>query len=556
MTIKNVTFGDQARSELKKGVDLIANAVKATLGPKGRNVLYGYHYGYPISTKDGVTVARQVECKDELAQLGLLIVRQAAQKTADDGGDGTTTSSLLVQAIYNEGLKALSSGHNPILIKRGIDKAVDEVIEYIDSVSIEIGKDQNMMRSIATISGNNDPKIGDLIVEAINKVGENGVITLEDNFLDARTYVETVEGMQLNEGMLSPYFMTDPAKMEAVYKNPKILLIDGEVDNIRPLEGIINEVIGKEGRPLVIICGNMTGQALQVLVSNRAKGLIPLVVCKAPQFGQFRTDQMLDISCLIGGIMVGAATGVGFNDITPEVLGEAESITATKSYTTVVGGKGTAERVKERIAQIETEISKAQSDYDKEKLQERLAKLTSGVAVIKVGGQTEIELKATKTRIEDSLHATRAAIEDGIVPGGGVVYLQSSRKLVPSGTEEEKIGMRIIKNALQEPIKTMAENAGIEVGEIIASILNAQTETISNGTNLKTSIVNLRFGYNFLNDTYGDMIEMGIIDPTKVVKLALKNAASAAGMLLTTEVTVHEEIGEDLMPKTPKPTSM
>ncbi len=551
MQIKNVTFGNEARVKLKQGVDLIANAVKVTLGPKGRNVLYGFHYGYPMATKDGVTVARQVECRDELGQLGLLLVRQVAQKTADDSGDGTTTASILVQAIYTEGLKSLSTGANPILIKRGIDKAVDQVVKYIDSVSIPVNKDQDLMRNIATISGNNDPAIGSLIIEAINEVGDNGVITLEDNYYDSRCYVETVEGMQLNEGMLSPFFCTDPVKMEASYKSPKILLIDGEVDNIRAIAPIVDEVIGKQGRPLVIICGNMTGGALQTLVANRAKSLIPILVCKSPQFGQFRTEQLMDIACLTGAIMVGAATGVGFNDITMDTLGEAENVSATKNSTTIVGGKGTADRVKERVAQIESEMAKSKSDYDKEKLQERLAKLTSGVAVVKIGGQTEVELKETKMRVEDSLHATRAAIEEGIVPGGGTVYLQASQQLVEEGSEEEKIGMRIIKKALLEPIKCMAFNAGLEGAEIIANII--QNDKLFN--NVTDNKVSSCFGYNFLNNEYGNLISLGVIDPTKVVKLALKNAASAAGMLLTTECTINEELLEDLMPKTPRPRS-
>lgn len=545
MQIKNVTFGNEARMRLKKGVDLIANGVKVTLGPKGRNVLYGFHYGYPMFTKDGVTVARQIECSDdELAQLGLLLVRQVAQKTADDSGDGTTTASLLTQAIYTEGLKSLSTGANPILIKRGIDKAVEQIVKYIDTVSIQVNKNQDLMRAVATISGNNDAAIGELIMEAITKVGDNGVITLEDNYFDSRCYVDTVEGMQLNEGMLSPFFCTDPVKLEAVYKAPMILLIDGEVDNIRPLAAIVDEVIGKKGRPLVILCGNMTGNALQTLVANRAKSLIPILVCKSPQFGQFRTEQMMDISCLVGGVMVGAATGVGFNDITLESLGEAESVSATKNSTTIVGGKGTADRVQARVAQIEKELEACKSDYDKEKLQERLAKLTSGVAVVKVGGQTEAELKETKMRVEDSLHATRAAIEEGIVPGGGVVYLQASKALEIHGSEEEVIGMRIVQKALLEPIKCMSFNAGIEDGDIISEI--------SSGYKRGIGIEQTKYGYNFLNNQYGDMIAMGVIDPTKVVKLALRNAASVAGMLLTTEVTIHEEIEEDLRPRTPR----
>lgn len=548
MTNKVITFGTEARNKLLEGVDLIAESVKVTLGPKGRNFMYSFHYGYPISTKDGVTVAKNVESQDPLAQIGLLIVRQAAQKTADDAGDGTTTASLLTQAIYAEGLKCLATGANPILIKRGIDRAVQTVIEYIDSVSVDIGKDEMKMFDVATISANNDPKLGKIIVEAIQKVGENGVITIEDNFLTNTTYVDTVEGMQLNEGMLSPFFCTDMSKMEAVYKNPKIMLIDGEIDNIRPFEAIINQVIGKENRPLVIICQNMLGNALQVLVANRAKSMIPILVCKAPQFGQFRTEQLLDISCLIGGVVVGAATGVDIKDVTYETLGEAESIVSNKNSTTIVGSKATAERVKARIAQIQAEIEKAESDYDKEKLQERLAKLTSGVAIIKIGAQTEVELKDIKARVEDSLHATRAAIEEGIVPGGGIVYLQASKQLIEDGTAEEQIGVRIIKKALSESVRTMARNAGLEEGEIISGILNPETKVIING-NLDFSP---NYGYNFLTDQYGDMIEMGVIDPTKVVRLALLNAASAAGQLLTTECTCHEIVDEDLMPKTPR----
>lgn len=550
MTNKVVTFGPEARQKLKDGIDLIANSVKATLGPKGRNVLYGFHYGYPVSTKDGVTVARHVDHKDELSQLGLLIVRQAAQKTADDAGDGTTTASLLTQAIYAEGLKSLSTGANPILIKKGIDKAVNDVLSYIDSVSKKIDKNSEMLEDIATISANNDRGLGKVIVEAINKVGENGVITIEDNYLTTETYVETVEGMQLNEGMLSPFFCTDMTNMEAVYKNPKILLIDGEVDNIKPLVNIINEVVGKQNRPLVIICGGMGPQALQVLVANRAKDMIPILVCKAPQFGQFRTEQMLDIACLIGGNIVGAATGVGFGDISEDILGNAESVVSGKSFTTIVGDKTNEDRVKARIAQIEAEIEKSQSDYDKEKLQERLAKLTSGVAIIKVGAQTEVELKDIKARIEDSLHATRAAIEDGIVPGGGVAYLQASRIIKEQGTEEEIIGIRIVKRALLEPIKTIAHNAGLEDGEIISGVLNPLTKIYLDGKEIPIS---LSFGYNFLTNQYGDMIKMGVIDPAKVVKLALQNAASAASMLLTTEVCIHEVVDEDLTPRTPKP---
>lgn len=546
---KEVTFGIEARSKLQQGVNKIADAVKATLGPKGRNVIYSYPYGYPICTKDGVTVARQVDHNDPQAQMGVLIVRQAAQKTADDAGDGTTTACVMTQAIYNKGLESLATGANPILIKRGIDKAVEEVLKYIDSVSINVGKDIKMMKNVASISGNNDYAVGNIIVEAIEKVGENGVITIEDNHMGTSTIVESVEGMQLNEGIFSPFFCTDPTKMEASYSNAKILLVDGEIESVNQVDKIIDQVI-KAGRPMVIICAGLSMHVLQAMVASRAKNMIPLLVCKAPQFGQFRTEQMLDISCLIGGVLVSAATGVGFGDVTMETLGEADSIMATRSTTTIVGGKATEARVQERISQIEAEMTKAESDYDKEKLQERLAKLTSGVAVIKVGAQTEVELKEIKMRIEDSLHATRAAIEEGIVPGGGVVYLQASRSLKEEGSEEELIGYRIVKKALLEPIKTMAANAGLEDGEIIATIL--QNDKLFKDVTDKD---NSNFGYNFLTNEYGNLIVMGVIDPTKVVKLALKNAASAAGMLLTTEVCVNEIIEEEAPSRTPRPTS-
>lgn len=550
---KLVTFGVEARNKLKEGVDLISNSVKVTLGPKGRNAFYSYHYGYPISTKDGVTVARQVDSSDEQAQMGLLLVRQVAQKTADDAGDGTTTACILTQAIYNEGLKCLSSGANPILIKRGIDKAVEKVLKYIDSVSITIDQKDMKLFDIATISANNDPFIGKIIVEAISKVSKNGVITIEDNFLTTETYVDTVEGMQLNEGMMSPFFCTDMTKMEAVYKNAQILLVDGDIEAVSQIEAITNKSL-KNGKPFVIICNSMTPSVLQVLVATRAKSMVPILVCKAPQFGQFRTEQMLDMSCLIGGKLVGAATGIGFNDVDETDLGECDTITSTRHSTVIVGGKGSVDRVKERIKSIELEIEKAQSDYDKEKLQERLAKLTSGVAIVKIGAQTEVELKEIKMRVEDSLHAARAAIEDGIVSGGGVVYLQASKQLIETGDEEEVIGLRIIKKALLEPIKIMAFNAGLEGGEIISGILNPLTK-VSIGGEL---VANPNYGYNFLTDQYGDMIQMGVIDPTKVVKLALKNSASAAGMLLTTEVCINEVFEDDdkpKLPKTPRPQS-
>src|SRR3990167_249440 len=537
---RDVRFGVEARAELKKGVDLIANAVKTTLGPRGRNVVYGYHYGYPVVTKDGVTVARQADSKDSLQQLGVLLVRQVAQKTADDAGDGTTTASLLAQAIFTEGLKCLSSGANPVLIKRGIDKAVEEVIKFIDEKSIKV-KGASDILSVASLSANNDGEIAAVIGEAVGKVGEEGVITIEDNYQDSRTYVENVEGMQLSEGFVSPWFMTDPAKMEAQYREPKILLVDGEIDHIRPLMKIIQDVIGTSGKPLVIIAHNFVSSALQTLVMNRAKENVPILCCKAPNFGVNRSEGLMDIAAAIGAKVAVSMGSIPLEKVTIEDLGEAELVKATKTSTTIINGRGKQADIAARIAQINYGIEKAESDYEKEKLQERLAKLTSGVAVIKVGAATEVELKEKKMRVEDSLHATRAALEEGIVAGGGSIYLAASRSNIfksPGKDEsgELAVGYRIVREVLRAPIKQLAYNSGMDGSEVIANI-PADKEN---------------YGYDFLNNQYGDMFSMGIVDPAKVVKLALKNAASVAGMLLTTEVTIHEE-EEDEVKRTHKP---
>ena len=540
--MKTVHFGNDAHQKIKRGVDLIANSIKITLGPKGRNVIYGYHYGYPIVTKDGVTVARQVECKDQTEQLGLLLIRQVAQKTADDAGDGTTTASLLAQAIFTEGLKVLGTGANPILIKRGIDLAVLKVIEFINSHVIKQPHENDLIR-VASISSNNDLSLAKIVCEAIKKAGKDGVITIEDNYKDGSTYIETIEGMQLNEGYLSPYFVTDPTKMEAFYQNPYILIADYEIGHIQPLMKVVELCLGEksEKRPLIIVANNITGQAIASLVASKHKAGVPILACKAPYFGDNRLEQLTDLAILTGGRVVSPSTGLKFEDIELSDLGQADNVLATKHYTTYTGGKGKITDIEARIKVLQMSINKTESDYEKEKLQERLSKLTSGVAVIKVGAQTEVELKEKKMRIEDALCASKAALEEGIVSGGGVMLLKASKFMGELNhlSDEEKIGWKIVCKAIQEPIKQIAYNAGLDGSEIIANVILSE---------------NINYGYEFLNNQYGDLIELGVIDPYKVVRLTLENAASAAGMLLTTDCVINEEI-EDEYTRTPKPRS-
>lgn len=534
---KIVVFGNDARSKLKRGVDLIADSIKTTLGPRGKNVIYGSHYGYPVVTKDGVTVARQVDCTDPTEQLGLLLIREAAQKTADDAGDGTTTVSVLTQAIFNEGLKVLGGGANPILIKRGMDLAVIDAIKFIMSNN-KTNPTEDELLKIASISANNDEALGNIICEAIKKAGKDGVITIEDNYKDESTYIETVEGMQLNQGYLSPFFATDPAKMEAVYQDPLILICDYDINHIQPLMKPIEIAIGQQKRSLVIIANDISGQALQTLVVNKHKAGVPLLACKAPYFGENRSEQLHDLAILTGGRVVGTSTGLKFEEVTLEDFGQAESVVSTKIYTTFTGGKGAKSEVQARIGVIQGMVENTESDYEKAKLQERLAKLTSGVAVIKVGASTEVECKEKKMRLEDALYATQAAIKEGVVPGGGVMLLRASKHLMemPLESTEIGIGYNIIIKALQAPIKQIAVNSGVEGSEIMAFI---------------TAEPNLKHGYDFLNNKMGDMFELGVIDPVRVVRLTLENAASVAGMLLTTEVCIAED-EEPEVTRTPK----
>jgi len=523
--MKSVFFSDEAREKLKKGVDLIANSVKITLGPRGRNMIYGNRYGYSILTKDGVTVARQVDARDEAEQLGLVLIRQVAQKTADDVGDGTTTATLLAQEVFNEGLKVLKSGANPILIKRGIDKAVEEVVEYIDSIKISVSENASVHK-VATLSANNDPALGQLVCDAINKVGFDGVITLEDSH-GVETFIDMVEGMQLNEGLVSAYFVTDPAKMEATYQNAYVIIIDGDVHNVNQVVAVMQEAI-KTGRPVILMANQVNGQVLQALVQSKMQNSLPLAVVKSPYFADYRSEQLIDLAILTGGKVIGHTTGLRPEEATLADLGQCQSFKATRYYATFVGGFGKKEDVDGRITVIKNMIDQSESDYEKEKLRERLSKLTSGVAVIKVGAPTEVEQKEKKMRVEDALLAARAAIEDGIVPGGGLALLRASNIIQEIGEEEELIGRRIVKKALRAPIKQIAANAGLDGSEIIANIVTS----LSKAEN---------YGYNFLTNQYGDLINLGVIDPAKVVKTTLINAASVAGLLLTTEVCCSED---------------
>lgn len=542
--MKEIRFKEKARQGLKRGVDLIADAVKATLGPRGRNVIYGFHYGFPKATKDGVTVARQVESSDQLEQLGVLLVREVAQKTADDSGDGTTTASVLAQAIFTEGLKSLNTGANPILIKRGIDKATEEVIQFIEEHSQSIEGDEAIL-NVSTLSANNDSAIGELVASAISQVGDNGVVTIEDNYGSSQSEIQKVEGMQLNEGMIHPFFVTDPDRLIAEYNNPKILLIDGTLENIMPYAKVIEQVLAGENKsPLLIIAHSVTGVALQTLTGSKIQKGLELLACKAPQFGDYRRDMLSDIAVATGATIVGGEVGIRAVDLNYSQLGTCSHVRADRFTTTLIGGGGDVAEISSRIKLLEGQIEESKSDYDKEKLQERLAKLTTGVAVVRVGAHSEVEQQEIKMRVEDSLHATRAAIEEGVVPGGGAVYLKASEALeVPSESlEEERIGYGIIKKSLRTPLLQIAENSGVSGEQIIAKIL-------SNGKDIAN-------GYNFLTNNYVNLIDDGIIDPTKVVKNALKNAASVAGTLLTTEVAIYER-EEDVVPptRTPKPRS-
>ena len=524
MAAKELLFNTDARSKLKRGVDQLAEAVKVTLGPKGRNVVIDKKFGSPTVTKDGVTVAKEIELSDPIENMGAQMVKEVATKTSDLAGDGTTTATVLAQAIFREGLKNVTAGANPMELKRGIDRAVEAVVEQLRSISVpSAGKKE--IAQVGTISANNDKEIGNLIAEAMEKVGKDGVITVEEA-KGLETTLETVEGMQFDRGYLSPYFVTDPEKMEAVLEDPYILIHDKKISAMKELLPLL-EKTAQSGKPLLIIAEDVEGEALATLVVNKLRGTLKVCAVKAPGFGYRRKEMLRDIAVLVGGQVISEELGFKLENTTLSDLGRAKRVVVDKDNTTIVDGKGKPDDIKGRIAEIRAAIEKSTSDYDREKLQERLAKLSGGVAVINVGAATETELKEKKARVEDALHATRAAVEEGIVPGGGVALIRAQGALDKlKGTEDEKIGVEIVRRALEEPIRMIAQNAGAEGSIVVARVKESKDKN---------------FGYNAATDVYEDLVKAGVIDPTKVTRTALQNAASIAGLLLTTECVVVEK---------------
>ncbi len=524
MAAKQILYSTDARSAIMRGVDQLAEAVKATLGPKGRNVVIDKKFGSPVSTKDGVTVAKEIELKDPFENMGAQMLREVASKTSDVAGDGTTTATVLAQAIFREGVKNVTAGANPMDLKRGIDRAVEVVVEEVKKLSRPT-KDKKEIAQVGTISANNDPTIGDLIAEAMEKVGKDGVITVEEaKSMD--TSLDIVEGMQFDRGYLSPYFVTDAERMEANLQDAYILLNEKKISNMRDLLPIL-EQIAKMSKPLVIIAEDVEGEALATLVVNKLRGTLQCASVKAPGFGDRRKDMLRDIAVLTGGNVISDDLGIKLENITLNDLGRAKRVTIDKDNTTIVEGAGAAEDIEGRVKQIRTQVEETTSDYDREKLQERLAKLVGGVAVINVGAATESEMKEKKARVEDALNATRAAVEEGVVPGGGVAYLRSLPALEKLEAElegDQRIGVRIVKRALEEPLRYIASNAGAEGSIVVQRVRDMK----------------INEGYDAASDTYGDMLEKGIIDPTKVTRSALQNAASIAGLLMTTEALVTE----------------
>jgi chaperonin GroEL len=524
MAAKELLFNTDARTKLKRGVDQLAEAVRVTLGPKGRNVVIDKKFGSPTVTKDGVTVAKEIELSDPIENMGAQMVKEVATKTSDLAGDGTTTATVLAQAIFREGLKNVTAGANPMELKRGIDRAVEAVVEALKTLSVpSAGKKE--IAQVGTISANNDKEIGNLIAEAMEKVGKDGVITVEEA-KGLETTLETVEGMQFDRGYLSPYFVTDPEKMEAVLDDPYILIHDKKISAMKELLPLL-EKVAQSGKPLLILAEDVEGEALATLVVNKLRGTLKVAAVKAPGFGDRRKEMLRDIAVLTGGQVISEELGFKLENATLADLGRAKRVVVDKDNTTIVDGKGKPDDIKGRIAEIRAAIEKSTSDYDREKLQERLAKLSGGVAVINVGAATETELKEKKARVEDALHATRAAVEEGIVPGGGVALIRAQGALEKiKGTEDEKVGVEIVRRALEEPIRMIAQNAGAEGSIVVARVKESKEKN---------------FGYNAATDTYEDLVKAGVIDPTKVTRTALQNAASIAGLLLTTEAVVVEK---------------
>ena len=525
---KKIEFDLEARDGIKRGVDALANAVKVTLGPKGRNVIIGKSFGAPQVTKDGVTVAKEIELEDALENMGAQMVKEVASKTNDLAGDGTTTATILAQAIVKEGLKNVAAGANPLDLKRGIDKAVESIVAALGKQAVEIGSSSEKISQVASISANNDEAIGALITEAFEKVGKEGVITVEEA-KGTDTYVDVVEGMQFDRGYISPYFVTDSEKMQTELEAPYILLYDKKISVMKDLLPVL-EPVAQSGKPLLIIAEDIDGEALATLVVNKLRGSLKIAAVKAPGFGDRRKAMLEDIAILTGGSVISEERGLSLENVTLDMLGTAEKVSIDKDNTTVVNGNGNSEDIKARVSQIKTQIEASTSDYDKEKLQERLAKLSGGVAVLYVGAPSEVEMKEKKDRVDDALHATRAAIEEGIVAGGGVALLNAKKGLakVKAATADEDTGIQIIQSAVEAPLRTIVANSGGEGSVVVSKVLEGDDS----------------FGYNAKDGAYVDMLKAGIIDPKKVTRVALENAASVAGMILTTEcalVDIKEE---------------
>jgi len=531
---KQITLGEEARQALLKGVNALSNVVKETLGPRGKNVVLEKKFGSPTSTKDGVTVAKEIELKEPLENMGAQMVKEVASKTSDVAGDGTTTATVLAQSIYAEGLKYVTAGANPNLIKKGVDKAVEEVVEELKKMSKDVTGEK--IAQVGAISANNDESIGKIIAEAMDKVGKDGVITVEEA-KGLETTMEVVEGMQFDRGYLSPYFITDPDRMECILENPLILLHEKKISNLREFLPLL-ENVAKMGKPLLVIAEEVEGEALATLVVNKLKGTFHCASVKAPGFGDRRKAMLEDIAILTGGRVITEDIGVKLENVGIDWLGEAKKVVIDKDNTTIVEGKGKQEDVQARIKQIRTQIEETTSDYDREKLQERLAKMVGGVALIRVGAATETELKEKKARVEDAMHATKAAVEEGIVPGGGVALLRCQKALDdPNFDDDRQIGVSIIKRALEEPMRQIADNAGHEGSIVVEKVKDLDQD----------------MGFNALAEKYEDLMKAGVVDPTKVVRTALQNAASIAGLLLTTEGLVSEIPEEEKGPKYPPP---
>ena len=530
---KEIQYDVEARSDLKNGVDKLANAVKVTLGPKGRNVVIEKKFGAPTVTKDGVTVAKEIELSDKMEDIGAQMVKEVASKTSDVAGDGTTTATVLAQALVTEGLKNVTAGANPMSIKRGIDAAAKSVVESLKSQSKDL-PDSTQIANVATISSNDDREIGDKIAEAMEKVGKDGVITVEDS-KTAETYLETVEGMQFDRGYLSPYFVTNSESMDAELEDPYILIHDKKISNMKDLLPLLEKVV-QTGKPVMIIAEDVEGEALATLVVNKLRGTFKVLAVKAPGFGDRRKAMLEDIAVLTGATVISEEAGYKLDNASVEYLGTAKRVISDKDNTTIVDGSGSSDAITARINEIKAQIEKTTSDYDREKLQERLAKLSGGVAVINVGAATEVEMKEKKARVEDALHATRAAVEEGIIPGGGVALLRAVSALSKVKVDEDQqVGVDIVARALEAPIRQICANAGVEASIVVQNIKDKKADN----------------GYDARNDEYVKMFEAGIIDPTKVARVAVQNAASIAGMILTTEAAITEIPEDDKMPSMP-----